>query len=522
MDIKQFRSSKYATLYVCTVLFILTLGSRITFRSQYLYHWDSVQYALATEHFDVSLDQPQRPGYILYIGLGWLLDLVTGDPQTSFVWTSVVFSALAVASLYDLGRRMFDHRTGLVAALMLGSSPLFWFFGEIAMPHAVETFFVIALAILLYRIMSGEPGLLLFTALLLGLATGVRQTTVVFLFPLCIFAARKVGLLRIALAGLVFGAICLAWFIPMVSLSGGLTQYFDVFMAHNRSGLAPTSLFTAGLPGMLGNLTKLVRYTAYAWALAAIPGIVYILSLRRGWRAKLGDRRVAFLAVWLVPALAFYAVIHMGNQGLVFVFFPALVLIGAAGFVKLTASWDKRWALMGLATIIVIDAGLFLLAPEYLLSGDRVKILSRQTIRDFDRRYEAKIRLIQERFDPEQTLVLATAFRHASYYLPDYRVVWMPALDQAHEVSSPTIYTSLSHNYQPVDHWSRDLAPSELSYLLLFDENLIEAVDVPVVADSVESVEGDPLYYFQLSGDQIASVRCCLPTFLGLVDRSGQ
>ncbi len=503
-------------LYISLALLALTVLLRAPFQSQYLYHWDSVQYALATEHFDVSLDQPQRPGYILYIALGDAVNLITGDPQTSFVWLSIIASALAVVAIYHLGRVMFEPRVGVMASLMLLTSPLFWFFGEIAMPHSLEAFFVIVLAILLFKIAGGDHSLMLPAALWLGVATGVRQTTILFIAPLCILAVfvGRVRVSKIALAILAFGLVCLLWFVPMVLLSGGLDRYITVFMAHNKAGLGPTLIFTAGLSGPIGNVEKLARYTLYAWGLAAVPGLFYLVTLLPRWRAGFRNRQATFLAAWLLPSLAFYTLVHMGNQGLVLVFFPTLAIIGAAGLDKLVSSRRPQWLPIVLIAILLINAGVFLFAPEYLLPGQRLKVLSRQTINNLDARYRAKVALIQERFPAAQTVVLTSAFRHASYYLPAYRVFRITVLDGSAE-HSPflQIDTSQDHDYRILNQWQADLVSADVRYLLLFDEDLRGAIHIPAPSQLLTTQEGESLYYFVLEEDQVADVRCCLPEY---------
>ena len=49
---------------------ILTVLSRLPYRARMLYNWDGVQFALALREYDVVKHQPHPPGYILYVGLG--------------------------------------------------------------------------------------------------------------------------------------------------------------------------------------------------------------------------------------------------------------------------------------------------------------------------------------------------------------------------------------------------------------------------------------------------------------------
>jgi hypothetical protein len=53
---------------------VLTVLSRLPFRTRMLYSWDAVQFAPALREYDVVKHQPHPPGYILYVGLGRLVD----------------------------------------------------------------------------------------------------------------------------------------------------------------------------------------------------------------------------------------------------------------------------------------------------------------------------------------------------------------------------------------------------------------------------------------------------------------
>ncbi len=94
-------------------LFLLTVISRIPFTSKFLYHMDSVQFALALDQYDVTIHQPHPPGYFLYVMLGRLLRLFIHDANTVFVVISIFFSGLTVVAVYFLGKEMFDRKTAM-------------------------------------------------------------------------------------------------------------------------------------------------------------------------------------------------------------------------------------------------------------------------------------------------------------------------------------------------------------------------------------------------------------------------
>lgn len=114
-------------------LFLFTVLSRLPFTSKYLYHMDSGHFALALNEYDLTLHQPQPPGYFLYVMLGKFLNHFITDPNAAFIFPSILFSALAVVTIYYLAKDMFDKRIGTFAALFAVSSPTCWFHGEVAL-----------------------------------------------------------------------------------------------------------------------------------------------------------------------------------------------------------------------------------------------------------------------------------------------------------------------------------------------------------------------------------------------------
>ncbi len=409
-------------------LFLITGLSRLPFRSQILYHWDSVNFAFAMHKFDIAADQPQAPGYIAYVWLCRLVDLLFRDPQATMVWIAVVSSGLAVVALYLLGRAVFGRRTGLAAALLLASSPLFWFYGEIALPHTVDTFLVILSAWLLYEIAQGRSWAVIPAAVSLAVAGGIRQQTPVFLAPVTLFAAilflRRVSWregLRWGLpAVVIFALLCAAWFFPLVRSVGGFTEYRHLLSAYSEHYDRTTSLFMgAGLWGLTRNLRKLGMYTLYGWSAALAPVLVFsVRYLPR--RLGFSWERVAFIAAWIAPSLFFYTAIHMGQQGLVFVFLPAILLIGAEALVRLAEKPRRSAFAIGLTSLVAINAVLFIALPEYPLGGERFKVLSLDTLRNNDVYYQERFDLIRERFPSQSTAIVAVNWRHVTWYLPDY------------------------------------------------------------------------------------------------------
>ncbi|HIP95918.1 MAG TPA: hypothetical protein EYH32_01740 [Anaerolineae bacterium] len=494
--------------WTTVALFLGTVLSRVPFRSHILYHWDSVNFAFAMQHFDVAAEQPQPPGYIAYVWLCRLVDLLFHDPQTTMVWISIVGSGLAVVAMYLLGRAMFDRRTGLVGALFLATSPLFWFYGEIALPHALDTFLVILSAWLLWEVMQGRAWAVVPAAASLAVAGGVRQQTPVFLGLTALCAAirflRRVGWVRglrwggVAIA--VFGLLCAGWFFPLINSTGGLARYRQVVGAFSERFDTTTSLLLgAGWFGLSRNLRKLSMYTAFGWSVALVPLGLYVLQ-RVGQR-RFGVRweRILFLLAWVSPPLFFYVIIHMGQQGLVFVFLPALLLVSALATVRLLEGRGRMALAMGMAALVLINVGLFIALPEYPLGSERLKVLSWDTLRNNDVYYQGRFDAIREHFPAESTAIIATRWRHVQWYLPEYRLLpfsivgkWELGAGSAMDVGrEEQVLTAEKLGARGAQVW-----------VVIFDPDLGPFNTTPEQVESVALSGGDVLHCFSLAANE--------------------
>ncbi|MBZ0301933.1 MAG: glycosyltransferase family 39 protein, partial [Anaerolineae bacterium] len=407
------------------ILFVVTILTRIPFASQYLYHWDSVNMAFGIEKFDVLNGAPQFPGYIVYVVLGQLMNALIGSPQTTMVLISVVCSGLAAVALYYLGRDMFNPVTGLIASVFLIASPLVWFYGEIALPHAPDLFVITWVVWMLYRIMQGDTRLLWFTAVVMALLGGFRQQDLLFLGPVALFALYRIGVRRLMIFTAVGFVFTLLWFIPLTQNAGGIQAYLAGSSGFSAAFFNSTSLLAgAGFTGLRRNLfLKLIPYTLYAWSLAIVPALIYWgVKLPVQWRVWLRSRRAWFIALWIAPTLAFYIIIHMGQQGLVFVFMPALFLLSAeASYRLLNARPNLLWA--STAAVALAGTAIFLFAPEYPLGGSDLRLLTNATIRTADRLRADEIATVRASFDPTHTVLVSEGWRYTEYYLPEYELV---------------------------------------------------------------------------------------------------
>src|SRR5207244_1278472 len=135
----------------------------------------------------VRLHQPHPPGYFLFVMMGRVANRFIQDPNLSFIVLNILFSSLTVWMVFLLGKTIFGIIPALSSAFLLATSPVFWFHGEVALSNLADCFFVCLLALCCWRnLEEGNYRFIHFSAVVLGLAGGVRQNTLLFLLPLWI------------------------------------------------------------------------------------------------------------------------------------------------------------------------------------------------------------------------------------------------------------------------------------------------------------------------------------------------
>jgi len=406
------------------LLFTATVLTRLPFTSRLLYNMDSVQFALGANSFDVSLHQPHPPGYFLYVMIGRLLMWFTHDANTAFVAVSVLSSACAVVMVYYTGREIFGESTGIASAAVALTSPLFWFHGEVALSYAPEAFMSVLTAYLCIRILKGEARLFWLAALVLGIAGGIRQNTMVFLMPLWLYSMKGVGMRKV-LGGLaIFTATVLLWFVPMVELSGGYARYTEAAEAHwQNAGWRGISLRQTAY-----HARDMLFFLLSGLCVALVPVLSETYALIRKPKKTTDIATATFFSLWILPAFLFHLVVltHPAVPGHSLIYLVGLFVI--AGKCVVTACGRLAGMLPRLNAPRVLTAGLLVLfALNALYFFVKPYPFTCREIRYHDNLLSAYINAVRGNFSPADTEVIGTErfvmnFRHAMYYLPEFRV----------------------------------------------------------------------------------------------------
>ncbi|MFO7817028.1 MAG: hypothetical protein ACQES5_08195 [Thermodesulfobacteriota bacterium] len=463
------RLSPHVMLLAGLAIFVVFLALRIPVRADFLINWDAVNYALGTELFSLEHHQPHPPGYIGYVALGWVLNHLTEDANSSLTLLSALSGAAAPAALFLLASNFMRRRYAAVTAVTFGLSPLVWYYSEVALGYSL------AMALALFYTWAGYrawkkvsvPHLFWATIFLVFLGS-VRQSGGLFLIPLWLFLIWPFPWRRRLQAAAILVVGNLIWLVPLILLAGDVHAYFQAAAELANLAVAPTSLFSFDVFGLLRNFS----FVAAGILVGINVGLLIIVLARctgcRPLSSLTGGDRIFFF-LWLVPSLATYVLIHTGQLGYILMILPigfiwtgmslnamarqvheVHLLAAAKRQAALVCRKPVLWALTILFALTNVLGYLYipnathaLTRPENLnaelfdtlpnleafseTEREKIKNWARQfNVKRNDEYWSGLIRLI-ERFDPETTAVIAEptgsgSFRHLTYYLPKYRI----------------------------------------------------------------------------------------------------
>ena len=307
--------------------------TRVIFRSRYLYDIDSVNYALAVARFDPSVHQPHPPGYFLYVWFARIANLWMQNPNDALVAISVTTSCLAVVAILLLAENWFGATAARFAGLAFLFSPLGWFHGTVALSYIVEACFSAWIGYFCWRAYRGSDNLICVAALLLGLATGVRQSSILFLGPLfliCLMKCRR----KMQIAGAAVLLLTLVgWLVPMTLAAGGISAYLSALWALWKIAPAQATLFNSSPLMSFARLLTVLFIGVLSLGALLIPAGIGLRNPRGSRDVQLARLQARFTWLWALPAFLFFTLIFLRfvNSGYMLILLPvACIWLGDA------------------------------------------------------------------------------------------------------------------------------------------------------------------------------------------------
>jgi hypothetical protein len=350
---------------------------------------DSINFALGLRDFDVANHQPHPPGYPVYIALGRIsrafvgaiapsLDMPRIEALALAIWSAIggAVAVVAAFSIYSSLDRLrtpaggpvigSNRPTAVWSTALLAAAPLFWLAGARPMSDMPGLALTLVSQALFLASAKNAP-LLMYGALIAGLAAGVRVQTACLTLPLFLFALvrqRHAGMWWIVsrpLAAMAIGG--LVWAIPLLWLSGGLQGYLIALGSQAGEDFAWTGmLWTTPTPRRL--LFALWETFVLPWDSIPLGIVIGVLSLG-GAALALARHRDALL--WLALAFGPYALFHLVFQETIHVRYAMPTLPAIAWLVTCSAALVGRGALA--VRVTAVAAALWFSIPASVAYG---------------------------------------------------------------------------------------------------------------------------------------------------------
>lgn len=315
-----------------------------------------------------SLGDFHPPLYYLLLRL-W--SQVFGISEVSARGLSIVFGLATVYVVFLLGKKLFDRKIGVVAALLLATSGLHVYYSQEARMYAMTTFFT-ALAFYLFTRVGERRGKfwLLFSLVLpLIFLTDYLPITILSVFWVFGLLFRQKNFLwwrNFLLSQIPLLVAALAWFpIFWKQFLGGLSvrssAWWDIL---GRTTFKEVLLIPAKfIIGRVSLENKLV-YPLLLGVLFLVFGFLIFKALRNGFKKE----NTTLTVLWLFMPV--FITILIGLKISVLSYFrllfviPAFYLLLAKGI----SSLDKRWQRIALVTILAVNllsVGAYLFNPRF-------------------------------------------------------------------------------------------------------------------------------------------------------------
>jgi hypothetical protein len=305
--------------------------------------------------------------HTLFLAAGREVGHWTGVPYAGFLWLDMAVSALALVAVWWWLRALTSPKVAIAGTCVLAMAPVFWAYGAMAgnynaIPLVGSILLGVACRGLDDRKRAWHPYL---AAVVLALGAGYRQDIGTLWLPVFVVILLQHRWIRAIQAGLVFVAVNLAWFIPMLNEAGGWALYRqESSQFAYRSGYLNSYWH-------LGFVDAPLRYgvkegMALLWTFG--PGLFFApIGVARLWHQPNGRKTLALLALSMAPAVGTHLLVHFGVPGYAFHNVPALLALIVLGLVPAIAPEPElaaeRRGVVRLAMLSAILAACFLLYP---------------------------------------------------------------------------------------------------------------------------------------------------------------
>lgn len=270
-----------------------------------------------------------------------------------------LYGIIGCLAVYLAARRLFGRRTGILSAVILASSPLYFGASHYANLD-LEVAVLISISLLAFITGTETAGrartLLLMTAYLFAALACLTKGLIGIAFPVMIIGAWIVLLSRWKLlltmhlpAGMIlFAAIALPWFAMVQNANPEFLHYF--FVTQQVSRFVSTGEFNNKAPLWFYLPVIIVGFLPWtAFMLQAMAA-----RIRNCWRALHASE--LFFVLWVVIIFAFFSIPSSKTASYILPIFPALAILTGKYF---NDAWEQQTRSRGIAagmiTIVLLN-----------------------------------------------------------------------------------------------------------------------------------------------------------------------
>lgn len=253
-----------------------------------------------------------------------------------------LFSLVALAFTYLIGKEIFCKKTGLAAMLFLMLSPCFFYFASKAMPDVPLVALGTIAIYLLLTMNKKRAALLPFVVLAMCL---IKPSSLVVLPPIAIFLTAK---FRKRLPSKWVVLIILA----LAALFAGIFLLFEPLLMHLAAKSFASSWSYA--------LFALLKANHFFWRIAGIPMALFALVGAIKLR-KRTDLKAMMLPQWIFLTVLPFLALKIGVDRYYLLAVPAVAVIAGKGLVALI---EKKHYL-AISIIFIIAVGLLIFSTNF-------------------------------------------------------------------------------------------------------------------------------------------------------------
>lgn len=227
-----------------------------------------------------------------------------------------------------------------------------------------------------------------------------------------------------------FFLVFFLWFIPFLSIVGGIWEYLEHLRKAASSALPmPTALYFLTRRFELAS-GFFLTFGAGIIILAIFFAQLFFRFIRLQKLGSADRKKIIFYAVWFVPSLLFNFFVRTEHAGYQTGYLTFFLFILAFAIWKM---FKGKIFLTVTVTILIVAINLFTFFynrdPDYIRPY-RQSSFHYSDLRRNDYALSSKVKYIKQHYDSKKTIIIVgpVFWRHARYYLPEYQIYEIDAL----------------------------------------------------------------------------------------------